>query len=200
MLVTYKIVGDYSLTITMTAEAMNKPTPINLAHHTYWNLAGHDSGDILSNTVQLFASHYTPVDDVTLIPTGEIISVEGTPFDFREPMTVGSRIGQTAFGYDFNYALDQHGDKNGIRKAAVVKDSKTGRQLELWTNQFGLQFYTSNQLNSVVGKGGYVYNIYGGLCLETQGFPDAVNRPYFPSQILRPGQEYSHHMLYKFSF
>lgn len=184
----------------MTAEALNKPTPVNLAHHTYWNLAGHDSGNILSNTVQLFASHYTPVDDVTLIPTGELLTVEGTPYDFREPHVIGSRINQTAFGYDFNYALDKHGDENNLRKAAVVKDHKTGRQLELWTNQVGLQFYSGNQLNNVVGKGGHVYKIYGGLCLESQGFPDSVNKVYFPSQARRPGQDYTNHMLYKFSF
>ncbi|KAJ8619247.1 hypothetical protein MRB53_015433 [Persea americana] len=198
--VTYKIVDDYSLSITMTAEALNKPTPVNLAHHTYWNLAGHDSGNILSNTVQLFASHYTPVDDVTLIPTGELLTVEGTPYDFREPHVIGSRINQTAFGYDFNYALDKHGDENNLRKAAVVKDHKTGRQLELWTNQVGLQFYSGNQLNNVVGKGGHVYKIYGGLCLESQGFPDSVNKVYFPSQARRPGQDYTNHMLYEFSF
>uniref|UniRef100_A0A1D1Y5K7 Aldose 1-epimerase n=2 Tax=Anthurium amnicola TaxID=1678845 RepID=A0A1D1Y5K7_9ARAE len=195
--VTYKIIGDYMLSVTMHAEPVDKATPVNLAQHTYWNLGGHDSGTILNNTVQIFASHITPVDK-NLIPTGEITPVTGTPFDFRRPSTVGSRI-EEAGGYDINYVLHSPTDKYGVRKAAVVKDSRSGRVLELWTNQLGVQFYTSNMLNDTVGKGGYVYGQHAALCLETQGFPDSVNHPNFPSQIVNPGETYHHYMLFKFS-
>ncbi|MQM07572.1 hypothetical protein Taro_040413 [Colocasia esculenta] len=195
--VTYKIVGDYELSVTMHAKPGNKATPVNLAQHTYWNLGGHNSGTILDNTVQIFASHVTLLDK-TLIPTGEIAPVDGTPFDFRTPHTVGSRIDQ-AGGYDINFVLDSPADKDGVRKAAVVKDGKSGRVLELWTDQPGVQLYTSNMLKDAVGKGGYVYGQHAALCLETQGFPDAVNHPNFPSVIVNPGETYDHYMLFKFS-
>ncbi|XP_077224380.1 uncharacterized protein LOC143857783 [Tasmannia lanceolata] len=198
--VTYKITGDYELSVTMTAKALNKPTPVNLAQHTYWNLAGHNSGDILSNTLQLFASHYTPVDS-GLIPTGKILSVEQTPYDFLRPYKIGSRIDKLPTGYDINYVLDvSHPDHHGMKKTAMVKDNKSGRSMELWSNQPGVQFYTGNFLKDVVGKGGYVYGPHDGLCLETQGFPDSVNHPNFPSQIVNPGKVYRHDMLFKFSF
>ncbi|XP_058096578.1 uncharacterized protein LOC131242150 [Magnolia sinica] len=197
--VTYKIVGHYKLAVSMKAKPRNKPTPINLAQHTYWNLAGHNSGNILSNTIQLFGSHITPVDD-SLIPTGKIVPVKGTPYDFMKPNTIGSRIDKLPHGYDINYVLDLPLSRHHLRKAAVLKDNKTGRKLELWTNQPGLQFYTSNMLDGVLGKNGYVYQIHAAVALETQGFPDAVNHPNFPSQIVKPGKVYSHHMLYKFSF
>eukprot|EP00262_Sarcandra_glabra_P007847 TRINITY_DN20899_c0_g1_i1.p1 TRINITY_DN20899_c0_g1~~TRINITY_DN20899_c0_g1_i1.p1 ORF type:complete len:394 (-),score=47.80 TRINITY_DN20899_c0_g1_i1:31-1113(-) len=197
--VIYKLVGDYKLSVTMKAKPRNKPTPINLAQHTYWNLGGHNNGDILSNEVQLFASHYTPVDDA-LIPTGKTVTVEHTPYDFLQSHTIGSRIKKLPNGYDINYVLDTPGNhRHGVKKAAVVTESKSGRVMELWTNQPGLQFYTSNMLKDVVGKGGYVYGPHAALCLETQGFPDAVNHPNFPTQIVNPGQVYRHYMLYKFS-
>lgn len=196
---TYKIVGDYQLSVTMQAKAGGKATPVNLAQHTYWNLGGHCGGAILGNTLQIFASRVTPVDGA-LIPTGELAPVAGTPFDFRAPRTVGSRIAAAAGGYDINYVLDGPADGSGVRKAAVVKDgSGTGRVLELWTNQPGVQLYTANMLKETVGKGGCVYRRHGALCLETQGFPDAVNHPSFPSQIFDPGQTYNHTMLFKFS-
>jgi len=161
------------------------------------------SGDVLHNTVQLFASRYTPVDSA-LIPTGVVAPVAGTPYDFRAPTPVGSRIRQVSggkagvYGYDTNYAVD--GDAGALRKVAVVRDGASGRTMELWANQPGVQFYTGNFLLDVVGKGGKVYGQYGALCLETQGFPDAVNHPDFPSQIVRPGQVYKHDMVFKFSF
>ncbi|KAH7652618.1 aldose 1-epimerase protein [Dioscorea alata] len=198
VLVTYKISGKYKLDVIMQATPRNKATPVNLGQHTYWNLGGEGSGDILSNSVQIFSSKMTPLDK-NLIPTGEITTVEGTPYDFRKPMTVGSRIKETNGGYNINYVLDSPTEDQGMRKAAVVKDSKTGRVLELWTNQPGVQFYTSNYLN-VKGKGGHMYNQYGALCLETQGFPDAVNHPTFPTTIVNPGQVYRHYMAHKFSF
>ncbi|KAJ8647041.1 hypothetical protein MRB53_000064 [Persea americana] len=197
--VTYKLVGDYAMSVAMKAKARNKPTPVNLAQHAYWNLGGHDSGDILSNTLHLFASHYTPVDS-SLIPTGQIAPVHGTPYDFLHAHPIGSRIGKLPAGYDINYVLDMGAERHGMKKAAVLKDGKSGRVMELWTNAPGVQLYTSNFLKDVVGKGGYVYEPHAAVCLETQGFPDSVNHPNFPSQIVNPGEVYKHYMLFKFTF
>nr|CAD1825209.1 unnamed protein product [Ananas comosus var. bracteatus] len=198
--VTYKISGPYELSVHMNATAIDKATPVNLAQHTYWNLGGHDSGTILSNTVQIFASHITPVDE-SLIPTGQIAPVAGTPYDFLQPTTVGSHIKEVSGGgYDINYVLDGPPSPNGMRKVAAVRDGRSGRAVELWANQPGVQFYTANFLDNVKGKGGHVYGKHDALCLETQGFPDAVNHPNFPSQIVNPGEVYKHDMLFKFSF
>ncbi|KAL6650841.1 hypothetical protein ACP70R_009766 [Stipagrostis hirtigluma subsp. patula] len=194
--VTYQLSSPYVLSVHMNATALNKATPVNLAQHTYWNLGGAGSGDVLGNTVQLFASRYTPVDG-TLIPTGEVAPVAGTPYDFREPTAVGAHVDEVS-GYDTNYAVD--GEEGSLRKVAAVRDGASGRAMELWANQPGVQFYTANALDGVVGKGGEVYVRYGALCLETQGFPDAVNHPEFPSQIVRPGEVYKHDMVFKFSF
>uniref|UniRef100_A0A0E0KRE2 Aldose 1-epimerase n=1 Tax=Oryza punctata TaxID=4537 RepID=A0A0E0KRE2_ORYPU len=207
--VTYQLSGPYVLSVHMNATAVGKATPVNLAQHSYWNLGGAGSGDILGNTVQLFASRYTPVD-AELIPTGQVAPVAGTPYDLRAPTPVGARVhrvtgglskkGATIYGFDINYAVDGD-DAHALRRVAVVRDGKSGRSLELWANQPGVQFYTGNFLTAdVKGKGGKAYGQYGALCLETQGFPDAVNHPNFPSVIVRPGQVYKHEMVYKFSF
>lgn len=197
--VTYKITSDYELQVSMEAKALNKATPVNLAQHSYWNLNGEGSGTILSHTVQIFGDKITPVDD-NLIPTGKFAKVKGTPYDFLEPKEVGSRIDAVKGGYDINYALDSAVVK-GMRKVAVVKGSNgSGRTLELWANQPGVQFYTGNFLKDVKGKHGHVYPQHGGLCLESQGFPNSVNQPNFPSQIVKPGEVYKHEMRYKFSF
>ncbi|XP_062221103.1 uncharacterized protein LOC133920504 [Phragmites australis] len=199
--VTYQLSAPYVLSVRMNATARSKATPVNLAHHAYWNLGGHGSGDILGEMVQLFASRYTPVD-AALIPTGAVEPVAGTPYDFRAPAPVGARMADLlrggVTGYDTNYAVD--GGASILRRVARVRDGATGRAMELWADQPGVQFYTSNGLGGVRGKGGKVYGRYGALCLETQGFPDAVNHPSFPSQIVRPGQVYKHGMLFKFSF
>ncbi|CAM8909830.1 unnamed protein product [Rhodiola kirilowii] len=194
--VTYKIVAHTKLLVLMTAKAVNKPTPVNLAQHTYWNLGGQNSGTILSNKVKILATQYTPVDS-ELIPTGEIKSVEGTPYDFLKPYTVGNRIKKLPNGYDINYVLES--STNKLKIAAEVHDEKSGRVMQLRTNAVGMQFYTANYLKDVKGKGGYVYQPHAALCLETQGFPDAVNQPMFPSQIIVPGKPYKHIMVYKFS-
>ncbi|GMJ09316.1 hypothetical protein like AT3G47800 [Hibiscus trionum] len=194
--VAYTLHPGNKLTVEMKAKALSKPTPLNLAQHTYWNLGNHNSGHILSQHVQLFASRYTPVD-AQLIPTGEIATVKGTPYDFLKPHTVGSRINKLSNGYDINYALD--GVPGKLKKTAVVKDDKSGRVMELFTNQPGVQFYTANGLRDVKGKGGYVYQPHAALCLETQGFPDSVNHPNFPSTIVYPGKDYKHVMVFKFS-
>ncbi|KAF8390231.1 hypothetical protein HHK36_024756 [Tetracentron sinense] len=195
--VTYMLFGENKMSVTMKAKALNKATPVNLAQHTYWNLGGHNSGDILSQTVQIFGSHITPVDK-ELIPTGQINYIKGTPYDFLEPHTVGSKIYQLPSGYDINYVLDG-GRGHRMKKTAMVHDSKSGRVMELWTNAPGVQFYTSNGLKDVKGKGGYVYQPHAALCLETQGFPDSVNHPNFPSQIVYPGKSYKHFMLFRFT-
>ncbi|KAJ6369985.1 hypothetical protein OIU76_028281 [Salix suchowensis] len=192
----YTLLGDNQVCITMKAEALNKATPVNLVNHAFWNLGGHNSGDILSEKIQIFASHYTPTDS-KLIPTGEIVTVKETPYDFLTARTVGSRINEIPKGYDINYALDGSGSRK-LKKAAIVHDEKSGRVMEIVTNQPGVQFFTSNTLN-VKGKGGFMYKPHGGLCLETQGFPDSVNHPNIPSQILNPGKPYNHIMLFKFS-
>ncbi|KAF5735531.1 aldose 1-epimerase-like [Tripterygium wilfordii] len=195
--VAYTILKDNQLNIEMKAKALNKATPVNLAQHAYWNLGGHDSGDVLSQVIQIFASHYTPVDS-KLIPTGKVVSVKGTPYDFLEPYAIKSKIDKLPNGYDINYALNG-GSSHKLSTTAIVYDKKSGRKMELLTNQPGVQFYTGNYLQDVKGKHGAVYQAHAGLCLETQGFPDAVNHPNFPSQIVRPGHTYKHHMLFKFS-
>ncbi|KAL6994236.1 aldose 1-epimerase [Sarracenia purpurea var. burkii] len=180
----------------MEAKALNKATPVNLAHHSYWNLGGQNSGDILANEIQIFGSHITHVDK-DLIPTGNIATVKGTPYDFLHPTTIESKIKQLPNGYDINYVLDGH--TRELKTAAIVYDKRSGRVMEVLTNQPGLQFYTGNHIKDVKGKDGFVYEAHAGLCLETQGFPDSVNHPNFPSQIVTPGKMYVHRMLFKFS-
>lgn len=198
MTVSYTLIGKDQLAINMKAKALDKATPVNLANHAYWNLADHNSGDILHEVIQIFGSKFTPVN-AQLIPTGKFASVKGTPYDFLTPQTIGSRINQLpqTKGYDINYVLD--GDKMIMKQAATVQDYKSGRVLELFTDAPGLQFYTGNYVKDVKGKGGYVYGPHAGLCLETQAFPDSVNHPNFPSTIVTPGKAYRHNMLFKFS-
>ncbi|XP_040378354.1 galactose mutarotase-like [Oryza brachyantha] len=198
VLVTYKIDGDDSYSVTMYARPVDKPTPVNLAQHTYWNLRGHGRGTILDHSVQIFASAVTPVG-AGLIPTGAVKPVSGTPFDFRAPAAAGARIASVPGGYDINYVLDGEADGQGVRKVAVVREATSGRVMELWSDQPGVQFYTGNFLKGEEGKGGARYVKHGGLCLETQDFPDAVHKPEFPTEIYRKGQVYKHYMLYKFS-
>ncbi|MBA0714447.1 hypothetical protein Golax_013420 [Gossypium laxum] len=168
------------------------------ALHTYWNLGGHNSGDIMSHRLKLFGSKITPVDS-ELIPTGEIVPVRKTPYDFRRPREIGSKFDQLPHGYDINYVLHKSRRSRHLRKVAVVVESKCGRKMELWTNMPGVQFYTSNMLKNEKGKNGTVYGKHAGFCLETQGFPDAVNHPNFPSQIVKPRGIYKHFMVYRFT-
>ncbi|CAH9126170.1 unnamed protein product [Cuscuta epithymum] len=198
--VRYMLLGKNKLGIRMKAKAVNKATPVNLASHSYWNLAGHTSGDILSHTIQIFGSSITPVND-DLIPTGAIQPVKGTPYDFLQPREIGSKLNRLPRGYDINYVLDgiEGMLPRHLHRVAVVEERKSGRKMELWTNKPGVQFYTSNMLNDTAGKGGFVYRKYAGLCLETQGFPDSVNHPNFPSQVLNPGDTYDHVMVYRFT-
>uniref|UniRef100_J3LQC7 Aldose 1-epimerase n=1 Tax=Oryza brachyantha TaxID=4533 RepID=J3LQC7_ORYBR len=194
----YSILASTTLKLEMEAIPLNKATPISLAQHTYWNLAGHSSGDVLAHTVQIWGSQITPVDE-TSIPTGEMMPVSGTPFDFLREATIGSRIDQVPGGYDHNFVLDSGEVKSGLRHAAKVTDPSSSRVLDIWADAPGVQFYTGNFLNGIVGKGGAVYGKHAGLCLETQGFPNAVNQPNFPSMTVHPGEKYSHTMLFEFS-
>lgn len=183
----------------------DKATPINLSQHTYWNLHGAGRGTILDHVLTLEASSFTPVDS-TLIPTGEIARVEGTPFDFREPTAIGARIGQTheqlryGRGYDHNWVLDRGNVAAGeLRHVARVLDPTSGRTLDLSTTEPGVQFYTGNFLDgTITGKSGRRYPQRSGLCLETQHFPDSPNHPNFPSTILRPGVTYRSRTVFAF--
>jgi aldose 1-epimerase len=186
--VTYRLTEDNRLRIDYEATA-DQATPVNLTNHTYWNLAGR--GTILNQVLRLNASRYTPVD-ATLIPTGEMAPVANGPMDFRSPKPIGRDLGQltnTPQGYDHNWVLDSV----GVQKtpAAQLYDPSTGRVLEIFTDQPGIQFYSGNFLDgTITGKRGAIYRQYDGLCLETQHFPDSVHHPDFPSTILRPGATY----------
>ncbi|KAK6129234.1 hypothetical protein DH2020_036943 [Rehmannia glutinosa] len=198
--VTYTLIKPYTLSVKMKAKALNKATPINLAQHSYWNLAGHNTGNILSDELQIFASHITPVDK-KLIPTGKILPVKTTPYDFLTPRVIKGPIKSLpkgSKGYDINYVVDGHeGPK--MKPMAVVYNKKSGRMMKLSANAPGVQLYTGNYINGVKGKGGCVYQPHAALCLETQGFPDSVNHPNFPSQIVYPGKSYEHCMTFTFS-
>lgn len=199
--VVYTLTDSNALKIDYSA-VTDKPTPCNLTNHSYFNLSAGTSSDILGTELTLFADRTTPVDK-TLIPTGKLRSVEGTPFDFRRPMKIGARIDapeeQIRFGggYDHNFVLN--GEAGTLRLAAVASDSASGRVLEVFTTEPGIQFYTGNFLDgSVTGKNGTVYARRSGFCLETQHFPDSPNRPEFPSTILKPGETYRTTTIYKF--
>uniref|UniRef100_A0A0E0LY76 Aldose 1-epimerase n=1 Tax=Oryza punctata TaxID=4537 RepID=A0A0E0LY76_ORYPU len=194
----YSILASTTLKLEMEAIPLNKATPISLAQHTYWNLAGHNSGDVLSHTVQILGSQITLVDE-TSIPTGEMMPVSGSPFNFLTETTIGSRIAQVPGGYDHNFVIDCGEVKSGLCHVAKVTDPSSSRVLDIWADAPGVQFYTGNFLNGIVGKGGAVYGKHAGLCLETQGFPNAVNQPNFPSVVVQPGEKYSHTMLFEFS-
>jgi aldose 1-epimerase len=196
----YTLTEDNSLKLQYTATT-DKATVVNLTHHSYFNLAG--KGDNLSHSVMIAADKFTPVDS-TLIPTGELKPVDGTPFDFRTPTTIGARIGQDdeqlkfGKGYDHNWVINKPMGQMGLM--ARVTEPTSGRVLEVSSDEPGLQFYSGNFLDGTqTGKGGWVYQFRNAFCMEPQHYPDSPNHPSFPSVVLKPGETFHNTIIYKFS-
>jgi aldose 1-epimerase len=194
--VVYTLSDDDGLKIDYTATT-DKPTPLNLTNHSYFNLTGSPKNSILDHTLMVNADKYTPVDS-TLIPTGELKAVKGTPFDFTTAKKIGQDIASVPGGYDHNFVLNKK--DTSLQKAATLSDSISGRQLDVYTTQPGLQFYTGNFLDGkFINRDSSPLNVHTALCMETQHFPDSPNQPSFPSTILKPGEVYHNITEYKLS-
>ena len=194
--VIYTLTNDNTLRIDYEATT-DKATPINLTHHSYFNLAGKDR--VLEHVVNINAEHYVPVDE-NLIPTGDLASIAGTPFDFIQPHTIGAniaQIGNIPEGYDHTYVLK--GASGALKFAAKVTEPTTGRILKIWTTEPGVQFYTGNFLDgTLTGKYGTIYDTHSGFSLEAQHFPDSIHHPQFPNTVLRPGKVYRQRTVHQF--
>ncbi|KAL1528744.1 hypothetical protein AB1Y20_010076 [Prymnesium parvum] len=191
--VTYSLPSSSQLKMEYTA-ASDDVTPVNLTNHTYWNLADGGQTPCTTHTISIEADFYTPVDD-TSIPTGEIRCVDASSgaMDLRQTISIGAKLADAdqGMGYDHNYVL-RAAATDGMREVATVSDPSSGRTMRVRSDQPGVQFYTGNYLNGIVGRGGVVYGRHHGFCLETQRFPDSVNRAHFPDSLLRPGNKYTH--------
>jgi aldose 1-epimerase len=199
--VTYTLTDQNELRVDYSATT-DKDTVVNLTQHSYFNLRGAGDGDILDHRLTLYASRFTPTD-AGAIPTGELRPVRGTPFDFLRPHAIGERIDadeeqiKLGKGYDHNFVVN--GRMGVLRRAAEVYEPTTGRVMEVWTTEPGVQFYSGNYLDGSIGKGGKAYPYRSGFCLETQHYPDSPNKPSFPSTVLRRGGRYRTTTVYKFS-
>ena len=200
--VTYTLLNNNELKIQYEATT-NKETVINLSHHSYFNLSGDPHNTILYGLLKINANEFTPIDKES-IPTGKIEKVAGTPLDFRKSTAIGARINDNfeqlklAHGYDFNYVLNNYNGK--VREVADVYDPSSGRYMQVFTDQPGIQFYSGNYLNGTqIGKDGIAYQQHAGLCLEAQHYPDSPHHPKWPSVVLKPGQIYRQITIYKFS-
>jgi aldose 1-epimerase len=183
-----EVIADYRAVV-------DAPSPVNLTNHSYWNLAGEGKGDVLSHEVTLCSSSYIEVDE-SLIPTGRLTPVDGGPFDFRRRKPVGRDIAAAGGGYDHCFTVD--GAPGELRPSAEVYESGSGRTMKVSATQPGVQFYTGNFLDGLVGKHGSVYNKHAGFCLETQHYPDSPNRPEFPSAVFGPGRDYHEKAVFSF--
>jgi aldose 1-epimerase len=200
--VTYTLIKDNGLKLDYRATT-DKPTVLNLTNHSYFNLNGVVGSDILDHEIMINADKFTPINEA-LIPTGELREVEGTPFDFRKPMSIGSRIDEECkqlefgLGYDHNYVLNDY-DGN-LRLAITLYDKDSGRFMEVYTQEPGVQFYSGNFLNGrKTGKNNWAYQYRSALCLEPQHYPDSPNNKHFPSVVLKPGELYHTSTIYKFT-
>jgi aldose 1-epimerase len=195
--VTYTLAPDNTLVFDVAASA-DAATIVNVVQHSYFNLAGHDRGDVRAHELTIAADAITPTDH-RLVPTGEIAAVAGTPFDFRQPTVVGAASDQVDGVFDVNYVLSA--SRAPLHECARLVDPGSGRAMTVATNMPGVQFYNGHKIfeQNQLGKGGHRYPAWAGLCLETQHFPNAINEPSFPSMVTRPGEDYHHRTTYSFT-